>query len=94
MVDVTVVLGEKEKTVVIPFESIFLRDGQPNVYIVKDNKSVLTSVELGIRNKIQVEITKGLKQGDQLIVFGHNRLHPDSPVTIYQPDVPTKSAAK
>ncbi len=87
-VDVSVVTKEKEAVLVIPFESIFLQEGKPFVYILKDNKAVLTPITLGIRDKTHIEITSGLKAGDQLIPFGHDRLYPDVAVKISVPDSP------
>jgi membrane fusion protein, multidrug efflux system len=83
-VDVSLVVQERQSIIVIPFESIFLREGKPFVYIAKENKANLTPVQLGIRNKQLVEITSGVKEGDQVIVFGHNRLYPDIPITIFK----------
>lgn len=80
--DVTLTLNEKPDVIVIPFEAVFLRDGNPFVYVVKKNRSVLTPVTLGLRDKTQIEITSGLQEGDQLIVYGHARLYPDAPVKI------------
>lgn len=80
--DVTLTINEKPDVIVIPFEAIFLRESNPFVYVVKENKSVLTPVTLGLRDKLHVEITDGLKEGDHLIVYGHSRLYPDAPVKI------------
>ena len=49
---------------------------------VLDGEVMLTPVELGTRNKELVEVTSGLKEGDQLVVYGHSRLHPDESVVI------------
>ena len=83
-VDVELVTSEKQAVIVIPFESIFLRNGNSFVYLVKDSKADLTSVEPGIREKEQVEITSGLIKGDIVIIKGQARLYPDIPVKISQ----------
>ena len=83
-VDVELVTSEKQDVIVIPFESIFLRNGNSFVYLVKDSKADLTSVELGVREKEQVEITSGLIKGDIVIIKGQARLYPDIPVKISQ----------
>lgn len=74
---------QKKDAIVIPYESVFLKDGKTFVYIVHNNKTVLTPVELGIREKEQVEITSGLTPGQEVIICGHTRLYPDMPVKIY-----------
>lgn len=81
--NVTLTVNEKPDAIVIPFEAVFLREGNPFVYIVKENKSILTPVTLGLRDKTRVEVTHGLKEGDQLIIYGHSRLYPDAPVKIH-----------
>lgn len=81
-VDVNVVIQEKKSVVVIPYESIVLRAGKPFVYYVKDGKSALIAVTLGIREKELIEITSGLKVGDLVITSGQTRLYPDAPVKI------------
>ena len=85
-VDVNLVIQERCSVIVIPFEAIFLREGKSFVYIVKEDKAILTPLELGIRDKQLIEITSGLKEGDQVIVYGHNRLYPDVPVVIAPKD--------
>ncbi len=81
--DVIVATQEKSNVIVIPFEAVFLRNAKPHVYVVKDNKSMLTPVTLGLRNKSQVEISEGLQEGEKLIVFGHARLYPYAPVKVH-----------
>lgn len=84
-VDVSLVTQAKQSVVVIPLEAIFLQEGKPFVYIVKDAKAVITPVTYGIRDKKHIEITSGLKEGDKIIPFGHNRLYPDVAVKIGTP---------
>ncbi len=83
-VDVELVTSEKQNVIVIPFESIFLRNGGFFAYLVKDSKANLVPVELGIREKEQVEITSGLTKDDVVITTGQARLYPDIPVKISQ----------
>lgn len=77
---VVLVVQQKKSVIVIPYESVFLRDGKPYVYVVKDKKAVLTPVGLGLKEKEITEITSGLKNGDHVIVRGQARLYPGIPV--------------
>jgi membrane fusion protein (multidrug efflux system) len=81
-VDVGLVTQKKQSVIVIPFEAIFLRNGKPFVYVVKDNKARITPIGYGIRDKKRIEIVSGLKEEDQVIPFGHDRLYPDVAVKI------------
>jgi len=85
-VDVSLVTQEKQSVIVIPLEAIFVRDGKPSVYIVKENKAIITPISYGIKDKKRIEITSGLKEGDQVIPFGHNRLYPNVAVKISSKD--------
>jgi len=91
-VDVDLTVQQKENTIVIPFDAIFLKDSKPRVYLVVDNKTVLTPVELGLREKEQVEILSGLKPGDKVITAGQSRLYPGTDVKIHDPNA--KAEAK
>jgi membrane fusion protein (multidrug efflux system) len=95
-VNVSVVTQKKQSVIVIPFEAIFLRNGKPFVYIVKDNKAMITPIRYGIRDEKRIEITSGLKEGDQVIPFGHNRLYPDVAVKISPKglEAPTRGSNK
>jgi len=95
-VDVSLVTQEKQSVIVIPLEAIFVRDGKPSVYIVKENKAIITPISYGIKDKKRIEITSGLKEGDQVIPFGHNRLYPNVAVKISSKDseAPTNDSTK
>jgi membrane fusion protein (multidrug efflux system) len=77
-----VVLAEKQGVIVVQYEAIFLRDSKPYVYVVKDNRASLTPVTLGLREKERVEITKGIAQGDRIILRGQSRLYPNAPIRV------------
>ncbi|STX50345.1 efflux protein [Legionella busanensis] len=81
--EVELVLKGKKDTIVVPEQAIFLRNSKPHVYIVKDNVIELVPVTTGIKNKSQIEVTSGLKFGQQLVVKGLERLYPGLKVAIY-----------
>lgn len=78
------ILMEKHHVMVIPYHAVFMRAGKTFVYRLKDNKVLLSPVTLGIREKNNVEITDGLNPGDQIIVYGHERLYPGETVQLHQ----------
>lgn len=82
--DVDLVIEQHKEVIVLPFESVVIQGGKNFVYIVKDGKSILTPVELGLREKDRIEIITGVIVGDQVIITGQSRLHPDAAVTIHQ----------
>lgn len=83
-VPLDLVLKERRNTIVVPYESTFLREGKMYVYRVKDEKVHLTPVTLGIREKDKVEIIEGLTMGDVVVSVQPQRLYPEMVVKIHQ----------
>jgi membrane fusion protein (multidrug efflux system) len=81
-VPIDVAIAEHRSVLVIPYEAVFLRDGKSVVYIMKENKATLQPVTLGLREKERIEVQRGLKSGDQVIVRGQTRLYPGAPVVV------------
>ena len=52
------------------------------VYVVKNNKVAALPVKVGARAGTWVEIHKGLKVGDRVIVAGVSKVHPGSKVKV------------
>ncbi|HDV6633935.1 TPA: multidrug efflux RND transporter periplasmic adaptor subunit LpeA [Legionella pneumophila] len=85
--NVELVVAEKNNTIVIPFQALFLRNSKPFVYIVKKGKIVLVSVKTGLQQQDKIEIVEGLKAGQQLVIKGQERLYPEMAVDIYHPAI-------
>lgn len=62
--EVLITVGERQGQVLIPRRALF----GTNVYVVEDGRVHLRSVEPGYVSLTAVEITKGLKEGEQVIV--------------------------
>jgi membrane fusion protein (multidrug efflux system) len=82
---VQLVVKEKQNTLVIPTQALFLRDGRTCIYKIIDNQIELVKVETGIQDKDKIEIISGLIPGDQVIIKSPERLYPGLTVAIYQP---------
>jgi membrane fusion protein (multidrug efflux system) len=82
--NVDLVLKEKTQVIVIPFESVFLRNGEHMVYVIENDKAVLRNVKLGIRDKHNIEITSGLSEGEAVVITGASRLYPGVNVKVHQ----------
>jgi membrane fusion protein (multidrug efflux system) len=81
-VSVTITVEEKENVPVISADAVFIRSGKDVVYVVKDGKTDLREVEVGLKNKDQVEILKGLDEKDEVVIIAQDRLYPGMPVKI------------
>lgn len=80
--DVDIVTGTRKNVVVAPKDSILIKKHGNIAYVVKDGKAEERIVKLGVSNGENVEITKGLKEGEQLVVKGQNLLKEGTPVKI------------
>jgi membrane fusion protein (multidrug efflux system) len=86
-IDLDLVVQTHPKTIIIPFEAVFIKDTKNYVYIVKENKIKETSVTLGLREKEKIEILEGIKENDQIIVRGQSRLSDGQEVKIHNSEV-------
>ncbi len=84
-IDVELTVLEKNNVIVLPDEAVFLDQGKPHVYVIKELTTVLTPVELGLRAREKVEITKGLANGDIIVSQGQGRLSDGLKIKIYDP---------
>jgi membrane fusion protein (multidrug efflux system) len=68
------VAAARPNAVVIPEEAILPVQGTTLVYVVQDGKAVRRPVEIGVRMPGFVEITSGIRAGEQVVVGGVERL--------------------
>ena len=66
----------------VPLYSLINRRGMDALYIVRDGIAQFTPVETGILDGWQVEISKGLKPGDQVIVVGQRQIDDGEKVNV------------
>ncbi len=74
-VRVRVFTAEKNNAVIIPRTVLFRGDaGKWQAYVVRDGKTVLTDLGVGIVNDNDAEITKGISAGDTVVVAPESTL--------------------
>jgi len=66
----------------VPLYSLINRRGMDALYIVRDGMAQFTPVETGILDGWLVEISKGLKPGDQVIVVGQRQIDDGEKVNV------------
>ncbi|CAO4844521.1 MAG: hypothetical protein CNLJKLNK_01262 [Holosporales bacterium] len=76
IVPIDLIVNKKENAILVPFRSIFLKDGCYSVYKAVDHKVDMASIEIGERFKDQIEVIKGLAPDDLLITQGIDSLYP------------------
>lgn len=74
-VNITISLGKKPDTIVIPEQAIWPVGQKKTVFVVEDGKALQRAVTLGERQPGLVEITEGLKPGETVVTAGQMKLH-------------------
>lgn len=76
----TVSYEKHADALVIPASALLDEDEETSVYVVKDNKVVRRTVDIGVEENGRVEILGGLEEGDEIVVVGHSGLRDGSTV--------------
>ncbi|MGV3524134.1 MAG: efflux RND transporter periplasmic adaptor subunit [Candidatus Sericytochromatia bacterium] len=76
--------GTEGNALVIPQDAVIDRRDGRFVFVERNGVAQEVAVELGSRNGLQVSVTKGLKSGDRLIIFGHRSLLSGDPVKVQE----------
>ena len=83
-VAVSVQTYENPQTIVVERKNL-MQDAQGfYAYVVREGKPEIVRVRIGKASQLDVEITSGLKAGDQLIIEGQMLLAPDSKLKIIE----------
>jgi RND family efflux transporter MFP subunit len=73
----------RQQTLIVPKEAIVIRSGKKVVFTVgEDGLAKWNYVETGLENQNEVEITKGLKGGEKVIITNNLQLAHDAPVKV------------
>lgn len=76
--------GKHSGALVIPQDGLVKEDNLTYVYTVEDAVAKKTKVKAGIYQENRVEILEGLKEGQRIIVFGHQGLKDGSEVNVIE----------
>lgn len=83
--EVTLQLDTMENGFAIPSQAVVPSAKGQGVYVLKDGKAEFRDIEIGIRTSGQVQVLRGLAEGDQLLTTNLLRLRPGVPVQAVQP---------
>jgi len=73
----------RQQTLIVPKEAIVIRSGKKVVFTVgEDGLAKWNYVETGLENQSEIEITKGLKGGEKIIITNNLQLAHDAPVKV------------
>ncbi|MBU5676516.1 efflux RND transporter periplasmic adaptor subunit [Alkaliphilus sp. MSJ-5] len=66
--DIKIITESKENVLLVPESSLFNIDGKDFIFVNENNKARLREVEKGIESQRQVEVVKGLKEGEMVLL--------------------------
>ncbi|NQY36280.1 MAG: efflux RND transporter periplasmic adaptor subunit [Alteromonadaceae bacterium] len=69
-VEVSLVVERRENVLVVPRRSLTQRGGRRVVFVVNGQRVEQREIELGLSDDLNVEILKGLKVGEKVVVLG------------------------
>ena len=80
--EVSIVTQSFENALVLRQDQILEKKGKKIVVVYADGKAEFRTVELGERNNRQIQILKGLKAGEKVVVEGHGKLEAKQSITV------------
>ncbi|KPP98037.1 HlyD family efflux transporter periplasmic adaptor subunit [Marinobacter sp. HL-58] len=66
-VDADFILWQSADILQVPASAVFQNNGQPTVFLVKNERAVMQTVETGRSNGLMTALEGGLNEGDQLV---------------------------
>jgi len=77
-----ILLRSNPEALLVPIQAVVTQEGKDMVYIFKDGQAHRRLVQKGLTKDTFVEITQGLKAGEQVITAGHGFLKDGGPVRL------------
>lgn len=81
LLNITVIFNEK-KSLSIPEESLIIQGNDKFVYLIENNILKKQKVKTGLRNFGHIEVLSGIKNGDQIVAEGTNKVRNKAKVII------------
>jgi membrane fusion protein (multidrug efflux system) len=78
--NVELALSERQDAVIVPEEVLVAEGGRQYLFVVNDGRAERREVKVGQRFTGEVEITEGLKVGDQVVARGVQKVRHNQPV--------------
>jgi membrane fusion protein (multidrug efflux system) len=75
-VRVEVVYEALDQVITVPAVAVRPSPEGPRVFVVREGKAEAVQVETGIRTRDRVQVTRGLEEGDRVILTGFQQLRP------------------
>jgi HlyD family secretion protein len=72
--DVDIAASEKQEALCIPDKALFEFDGKDAVFIVRNNRLELRTIETGLENEDFVEVLSGINEGEIVVIDPDSKL--------------------
>ena len=79
---VGVLINTRENVVVVPVDSVLGGYDNRYVFIVQDDRALLKPVETGISDEEVIEIVKGIKENEAVVIAGQSKLKDNAEVRV------------
>ncbi len=80
-VEARVVVWESDRVLKVPVSALFRRGDESGAYVVRGGRAVLVPVEAGRSSGREVQVLKGLDEGDEVILYPGDRVSDGQRVT-------------
>ncbi|MCK4762934.1 MAG: efflux RND transporter periplasmic adaptor subunit [Candidatus Aminicenantes bacterium] len=81
-VEVKIIVGEKEDTIVIPRKSVTYKQDKTYVFVFKRMEVSKREIKVGITEEDQIEVLEGLNEGEAIVIVGVESLKDKSKVRV------------
>ena len=81
-IEVNISLYHKDKALTVANEAIFLQNDAQYVYVIKNHKTILRKIKIGVIGDHDTEVKNGLTVGDVVVLHNPFRLSPNMEVDI------------
>jgi len=83
---VKVLVARREGVLLVPEAALIPAPGQTQyLYRIEDGHAQRIEVQTGVRRATEVEIVRGIKPGDCVVIAGQIKLHDGAPVSVARP---------
>ena len=81
-VDTRITVFTQDDIEIVPASALFRRGDSWSVYVVDDGRAQLRTVDLVRRSGRSAAVSKGVVQGDRVIVYPNDQINPDVRVSV------------
>ncbi len=89
-----IIKSKSTDSVAIPLYAVISRRDESFVYVEEESKAKIRSVKLGILDGWRVQILKGLKTGDRVIVVGHRDVDDGQKINVLSTTTDSRELAR